>query len=114
MRYRTFGRTGWQVSEVGYGMWGLAGWTGSDEEQTRQSLELVVDVGCNSVGTALAYGEGGSERLLRELVRANPSRRLYTATKVPPKNSRWPSERGARLEEVFPPDHVKAFAEKSL
>src|SRR5262249_47192181 len=114
MRYRTFGRTGWQVSEVGYGMWGLAGWTGSDQEQTRQSLQLALDPGCNFFDTARAYGEGTSERLLGELVRANPPRQLYTATKVPPKNRRWPSERGARLDDVFPPDHIRAFAEKSL
>ena len=86
MRYRTFGRTGWQVSEVGYGMWGMAGWTGSADEQSRQALQLAVDLGCNFFDTAYAYGEGHSERLLGELVRANPGRRLYTATKVPPRN----------------------------
>jgi aryl-alcohol dehydrogenase-like predicted oxidoreductase len=114
MRYRTFGRTGWQVSEVGYGMWGLAGWTGSDDEQTRQSLQLAVDLGCTFFDTALAYGEGRSERMLGELVRANPGKRLYTATKVPPKNRIWPSRRGDRMEDVFPRDHIRASVEQSL
>jgi aryl-alcohol dehydrogenase-like predicted oxidoreductase len=114
MRYRTFGRTGWQVSEVGYGMWGMAGWTGSDDEQSRQALRLAVELGCNFFDTAFAYGEGHSERLLGELVRAHPGRRLYIATKVPPRNRRWPSRRGDTLDDAFPPDHLRAFAEKSL
>src|SRR5436309_15450044 len=97
MRYRTFGRTGWQVSEVGYGMWGMAGWTGSEDEQSRQALQLATDLGCTFFDTAYAYAEGHSERLLGELVRANPGKRLYTATKVPPKNRQWPSRRGDRL-----------------
>ena len=94
MRYRTFGRTGWQVSKIGYGMWGLAGWTGADDAATRQSLQLAVDLGCNFFDTALAYGEGRSEQFLGELVRANPGKTLYVGTKVPPKNRQWPSRRG--------------------
>jgi len=114
MRYRTFGRTCWQVSEVGYGMWGMAGWTGSDDETSRQALQAAVLGGCNFFDTAWAYGDGHSEHLLGELVRANPERKLYTATKIPPKNRRWPSERGFRLADVFPPDHIREYAEKSL
>src|SRR2546429_5366300 len=86
MRYRRFGRTGWQVSEIGYGMWGLAGWTGADDAATREALRLAVEGGCNFFDTALAYGEGRSEQMLGELVRANPGKTLYVATKVPPKN----------------------------
>jgi aryl-alcohol dehydrogenase-like predicted oxidoreductase len=114
MRYRTFGRTGWQVSEVGYGMWGMAGWTGSEDAASRAALQRAVDLGCNFFDTAWAYGDGHSERLLGELVRANPTTRLYTATKVPPKNRRWPSRRGDALADVFPPDHVREYTERSL
>jgi aryl-alcohol dehydrogenase-like predicted oxidoreductase len=114
MRYRTFGRTGWQVGEVGYGMWGMGGWSGSDDEQSLRSLQLAVDLGCNFFDTAWGYGEGHSEGLLGELVRANPERKLYTATKIPPKNFTWPSRRGFRLEEVFPADHIREYTEKSL
>jgi aryl-alcohol dehydrogenase-like predicted oxidoreductase len=114
MRYRTFGRTAWSVSEVGYGMWGLAGWTGSDDEQTREALRLAVELGCNFFDTAHAYGEGRSERLLGELVRSFPDRKLYAATKVPPHNRQWPSRRGDRLDDVFPPGHIREYAEKSL
>jgi aryl-alcohol dehydrogenase-like predicted oxidoreductase len=114
MKYRTFGRTGWQVSEVGCGMWGLVGWTGGDQAETKTALQLAVDLGCNLFDTALAYGDGASERVLGELVRANPGRRLYTATKVPPKNLQWPSRRGMKLADVFPPEHIRASAQTSL
>jgi len=114
MHYRTFGRTGWQVSEVGYGMWGMVGWTGADDDQSRQALQLAADLGCNFFDTAWAYGSGQSERLLGELVRANPKKKLYVATKIPPRNCHWPSRRGDALADVFPRDHIRLYAEKSL
>ncbi len=114
MRYRDFGRLGWKVSEVGYGMWGLAGWTGRDDDATRQSLQLAVDLGCNFFDTALAYGDGRSEQFLGDLVRANPGKKLYVASKIPPKNRKWPSRRGFRLEDVFPADYIRSSLEVSL
>ena len=114
MRYRTFGRTGWSVSEIGYGMWGLAGWTGSDDEETSESLDRAVQLGCNFFDTAWAYGDGRSERHLGHLVRSHPDKTLYVATKVPPKNRKWPSRRGSSLDECFPPEYIKEYAEKSL
>jgi aryl-alcohol dehydrogenase-like predicted oxidoreductase len=114
MRYRRFGRTGWQVSEIGYGMWGMAGWTGSDDAQSLEAMQLAVDLGCNFFDTAWAYGEGHSEQLLGKLVRANPDKRIYTATKIPPKNRQWPTRRGDRLDDVFPANYVREYAERSL
>ncbi|MFL5606005.1 MAG: aldo/keto reductase [Gemmatimonadaceae bacterium] len=114
MRYRRFGRTGWQVSEIGYGMWGMAGWTGSDDAQSLEAMQLAVDLGCNFFDTAWAYGEGHSERLLGTLVRNNSGKTIYTATKVPPKNRKWPTRRGDRLDDVFPADYVREYAERSL
>jgi len=114
MRYRPFGRLGWQVGEIGYGMWGMAGWTGSDDAESLSSLQLAVDLGCNFFDTAWAYGNGHSEQLLGRLVRENPSRRLYMATKVPPKNRVWPSRRGFKLDDVFPADYIREYAERSL
>lgn len=114
MRYRTFGRTGWQVSEIGFGMWGMGSWTDSQDDESLRSLRLAVEMGCNFFDTAFAYGEGHSERLLGELVRAYPDRKLYTATKIPPKNRIWPSRRGFQLEDVFPADYIFEMTEKSL
>ena len=114
MKYRKLGRTNWQVSEIGYGMWGMGGWTGSDDEESMRSLQHAVDLGCNFFDTAWGYGEGKSESLLGELIRANPDRKIYTATKIPPKNFKWPSKREYTLEDCFPPDHIKEYVEKSL
>jgi len=114
MKYRMFGRTGWQVSEIGYGMWGMGGWTGSEDDQSRQALQHAVDLGCNFFDTAWAYGAGHSETLLGELVRANLDRKLYTATKVPPKNRKWPSRRAFTLDDCYPPDHIQEYVERSL
>lgn len=114
MNYRTFGRTGWQVSEIGYGMWGMGGWTGSDDEQSLQSLQLAVDLGCTFFDTAWGYGKGHSERLLNRLVKANPDKKLYTTTKIPPKNFQWPSRRGDPVSNAFPPDHIREYTEISL
>ncbi len=114
MRTRRFGRLGWQVSEIGYGMWGMAGWTGSDDERSRAALDESVRLGCTFFDTAWGYGEGHSERLLGDVVRAHPEQRLYTASKIPPKNRQWPSRRGMSLDEVFPPDHIEEYATKTL
>lgn len=114
MNYRRFGRLGFPVSEMGYGMWGMSGWTGSDDERSRHALDEAVRLGCTFFDTAWGYGEGHSERLLGELVRAHPEKRLYTASKIPPKNRQWPSRRGVTLDEVFPPAHIREYAEHTM
>jgi aryl-alcohol dehydrogenase-like predicted oxidoreductase len=114
MRYRTLGRTGWQVSDIGYGMWGLAGWTGSDDEESLRSLHRAVELGCNFFDTAWAYGRGHSEELLGQLVRAHPDKKLYVASKIPPKNFKWPAEPEYTLDDCYPPDHIRQYVESSL
>ena len=114
MQYRTFGRTGWQVSEIGYGMWGLAGWTGSDDDESMQSLHRAVELGCNFFDTAWAYGSGHSEQLLGQLVRAHPDKKIYVASKIPPKNFKWPADPAYSLDDCYPPDHIRKYVESSL
>jgi aryl-alcohol dehydrogenase-like predicted oxidoreductase len=114
MNYRTFGRTSWSVSEVGYGMWGMASWTGSDDEQSLASLQLSLDEGCNFFDTAWAYGAGRSENLLGRLIKDNPDKKIFIATKVPPKNQGWPSLPEYTLEDCYPPDHIEEYVHKSL
>ena len=114
MQYRRFGKTGWKVSEIGYGMWGMAGWTGSDDRESLQSLQKSVDLGCNFFDTAWAYGNGHSEELLGQLVRANPDQRMYIATKIPPKNLKWPSRPEYSLNQSYPPDHIEEYVRRSL
>ena len=114
MRYRRLGRTNWQVSETGYGMWGMAGWTGSDLDEVNRALRRSVDLGCNFFDTAWGYGAGKSEAILGELVRDCPDRKLYTATKIPPKNWKWPSRREFSIDDCFPPDHIEEYVTASL
>ncbi len=114
MRYRKFGRTGWQVSEIGYGMWGMGSWKDSDDEESRRSLRRAVELGCNFFDTAWAYGEGKSESLLGELVGENREKKIFTASKIPPQNRRWPSRREYALDETFPPEHIEEYVHKSL
>jgi aryl-alcohol dehydrogenase-like predicted oxidoreductase len=114
MNNRRFGRIGWMVSEIGYGMWGMAGWTGSDDNQSLQSLQRAIDLGCNFFDTAWAYGDGHSEKLLGQIIRNNPDKRLYTATKIPPKNRKWPSKREFTLEDCFPPEYIEEYVQRSL
>ena len=114
MQYRTFGRTGWQVSEVGYGMWGMAGWTGSQDEESYASLDRAIALGCNFFDTAWAYGEGHSEQLLGATLKRHRGKQLYIATKIPPRNRKWPARPEYALDDVFPADYIREYTEKSL
>ncbi|MEO5859050.1 MAG: aldo/keto reductase [Pyrinomonadaceae bacterium] len=114
MQYRRFGKTGWEVSEIGYGMWGMVAWSGSNDEESMTSLQRAADLGCTFFDTAFAYGDGRSEGLLGRLVKANPDKKLYTATKVPPKDKRWPAAADATLDDCYPPDHIEEYLHKSL
>jgi len=114
MEYRKFGRTNWQVSEVGYGMWGMAGWTGSEEKEVNTALDRSIELGCNFFDTAWAYGNGLSEEILSRTIKRHSEKRLYVATKIPPKNRKWPSKSHFKLDEVFPTDYIIEYTEKSL
>lgn len=114
MNYRTFGRTGWKVSEIGYGMWGMAGWTGSDEKEVENALDLSVENGCNFFDTAWAYAQGKSENILGKLIKRNSAKKLYAASKIPPKNFQWPAKPEYKLSDCFPAEHIIKYTEKSL
>ena len=114
MQTRVFGRLGWQVSEIGYGLWGMGGWSGSNDDESMASLERAIELGCTFFDTALAYGMGKSEGLLGRVLARHPHKPLTIATKVPPKNLKWPGSPDDRAEEVFPADHIRRSTEISL
>ncbi len=114
MKFRDFGRTGWQVSEIGYGMWGMGGWSGSDDAESLASLHRAVEQGCTFFDTAWAYGKGHSERLLGEVARAHPDRGLILASKIPPKNMQWPGKPESPVAETYPADHIREYTNESL
>lgn len=95
-------------------MWGMAGWTGSEDQESLDSLQRAIDLGCNFFDTAWAYGDGHSEQLLGKILRGNSGKTLYTATKVPPKNRQWPARTESSLEDCYPPEYVEEYVNKSL
>ncbi len=115
MRYRKLGRTGFDVSEIGYGAWGIGGiqWLGGDDREALEALETAIDCGLNFIDTALAYGEGHSELLVGQVARKHRGR-IRIASKVPPKNRLWPARPGIGLEQVFPYGYVIESTETSL
>ncbi|MGA7624851.1 MAG: aldo/keto reductase [Candidatus Acidiferrales bacterium] len=114
MKYRKLGRTGFEVSEIAHGLWGMSGWSGSDDKESLQALQLAVDLGCNFFDTAWAYGNGKSDALLGQLLAKNKSKRLYAASKIPPMNDQWPAMPAYKYREVFPAKHVFSYAKNIL
>jgi len=115
MRYRKLGRTNFEVSDIGYGAWGIGGkqWLGGQDDESLQALRRAIDLGVNFIDTALAYGDGHSEQLIGQVVRET-GHKIYVATKVPPKNRIWPAVSGTPIAEVFPYDYILSCAEESL
>jgi aryl-alcohol dehydrogenase-like predicted oxidoreductase len=115
MKYRKLGRTNWQVSEVGYGAWGIGGaqWLGAADDESVAALRRSIELGLNFIDTALAYGDGHSEQLVGRVVR-DAGRKIYVSTKVPPKNQLWPARPGIPIDDVFPYDYIMRSTETSL
>ncbi len=114
MKYRRLGRTDLQVSEVGFGAWGIGGtsWIGADDGTSLRTLLAARDAGINFFDTALAYGDGHSERLLARAFGNSPE--IIVATKVPPANRKWPAPAGVALSEAFPKNHVLESLTRSV
>lgn len=115
MRYRKLGRTGLDISEIGYGAWGIGGkqWKGGTDDESVRALRRSFELGLNFIDTALAYGDGHSEMLVGEVIKDAPHR-VYIATKVPPKNRVWPAAPGSNIADVFPYEYIVSSTEESL
>jgi aryl-alcohol dehydrogenase-like predicted oxidoreductase len=115
MKYRPLGSTGINVSEIGYGAWGIGGamWQGATDDESLKALHTSIDRGLNFIDTALVYGDGHSEKLVGKVVKERKER-IYVATKVPPKNGKWPARVGTKLSEAFPYDYILRNTETSL
>jgi aryl-alcohol dehydrogenase-like predicted oxidoreductase len=115
MQYRAFGATGFHVSEVGFGAWGIGKtmWRGAEDAESLRALHRAADLGVNFFDTARVYGDGHSEKLIGQFL-AERSEEIWVASKIPPKNGRWPARHDTRGEETFPADHIKAITEESL
>ena len=113
METRAFRSIG-PVSEIGFGLWGMGGWTGSNDDESLAALERAVTLGCTFFDTALAYGQGKSEQLLGRVLTNHRDKKLIVATKVPPGNLKWPALAEYALDDVFSRDHIRRSTETSL
>ena len=115
MKTRHLGRTGYTVSEIGFGAWGIGGamWQGGDDEDALAALAAAFDLGVNFVDTALAYGDGHSEKLVGRAV-AKRRETIVVASKIPPENRVWPALPGTTLAGVYSAKYVKRCAETTV
>lgn len=115
MHTRPLGRTGIDVSELGYGAWGIGQsmWIGADDDESLRALRRAIELGVTFVDTALGYGQGHSEELVGRVVRES-SQTVHVATKAPPKNMQWPARAGVHADEAFPADWLVECTEISL
>jgi aryl-alcohol dehydrogenase-like predicted oxidoreductase len=115
MRYRKLGRTDLEISEIGYGAWGIGGtqWLGNDDSESLRALHRSFELGLNLIDTALAYGDGHSEQLVGKAVKKS-AHQIFVATKIPPKNRIWPAKPDTTIDEVFPYDYIIKSTDESL
>ncbi len=117
MKQRPLGNTGYRVSEIGFGAWGIGGamWRGVDDNEGRKALREAVDQGITFFDTALAYGDGHSERVIGEVLKDDiRAGRVVVSTKIPPMNQEWPAKPSYKLTSVFPAKHIASSTEQSL
>jgi aryl-alcohol dehydrogenase-like predicted oxidoreductase len=108
VEFRPLGRTGWNVSEVGFGGWAIGGdWGPVQDEQSLAALHHALDLGVNFIDTADVYGDGRSEKLIGQVLRDRAGERIYVATKS-----------GRRLSPHtaagYNRENLTAFVERSL
>ena len=117
MKYRTFGRLGWKVSQIGVGTWAMgSNWGPQDDEISVKALHQALDLGCNFIDTARAYGDGRSERIVaKTLAQRTAGDRVYVASKVPPIiEPDWLATPYQNWWEKYPEQHIRAEVDKSL
>jgi len=112
---RTLGKTGLEISALGFGAWGIGGsmWIGAEDDESLAALRRAIELGVNFIDTAAGYGGGHSEELVGRAVR-EAAETVHVATKIPPKNMRWPAPAGVPADDAFPADWVIAQTEGSL
>ena len=114
MQYRLFGKSGWRVSEIGFGCWGLGGgWGPTDDAQGQAALKRALKLGINFFDTAYVYGNGHSEQILGRVLRRT-RKSFRVATKVPAKTMEWPARPTTPISRAFPAEWIIHCTETSL
>ena len=116
MKFRTFGRLGWQVSEIGFGAWAIggAGWGKQTDDESIRALHRALDLGCNFIDTAQGYGNGHSESIIGRVLKERHGEHIYVATKIPPQTGTWPPSPYDKIADRFPEAYLRKQVETSL
>lgn len=115
MKYRTFGRLGWKVSDIGFGAWAIGGsWGPQSESDSVAALNRALDLGCNFIDTAQGYGDGKSERIIAQVLKSRKGEKVYVATKIPPAPGAWPPAPHDRAEDRYSEKYLRERLERSL
>lgn len=116
MQKRRLGRSGWEITDIGFGAWAIGGdeWGPQDDNESLQALRYYLETGGTFIDTAQAYGNGHSERLVAQIVKDFPNDRITIATKLPPKNREWNPPAWTPHTDAFPRDHILKGVEFSL
>ncbi len=114
MQYRRLGRTGLEVSEIGFGAWAIGGgWGPQSEQDSLAALHRAIDLGVNFIDTAAGYGDGKSERLIAEALKQRQET-VYVATKTPPLPGNWPPGPYDVADERYPEKYLRENVEERL
>ncbi|MEN7546632.1 aldo/keto reductase [Rapidithrix thailandica] len=114
MKYRGLGKTGLKISEISFGAWSIgASWGEQSEKDSIAALHKALDLGVNFIDTALAYGNGKSEKIIGKVL-SDRSEEVYVATKIPPKVGAWPPTPYCKIEERYPEEYLRESLETCL
>jgi aryl-alcohol dehydrogenase-like predicted oxidoreductase len=115
VKYRTFGRLGWKVSDIGFGAWAIGGsWGPQNQDDSVKALNRALDLGCNFIDTAQGYGDGKSERIIAEVLKSRKGEKVYVATKIPPAPGAWPPSPHDNAEDRYSEKYLRERLERSL
>ena len=119
MKFRAFGNSGYQSSEIGFGAWAIGGsWGAQNDADSLAALHRALDLGCNFIDTAAGYGDGRSERLIGDVLRqrasAGKKERVFVATKTPPSSGIWPPSPYCKAEDRYSEAYLRQNVEMRL
>jgi aryl-alcohol dehydrogenase-like predicted oxidoreductase len=114
MKYKTLGKTGINVSRIGFGAWAIgSSWGKQDEKDSIAALHKAIDLGINFIDTALGYGDGKSERIIGKVLKER-NEEVFVASKIPATPGTWPPDPYAKIEERYPSNYLREQTERSL
>ena len=114
MKFRKLGRTGLNVSEVGFGGWAIGGsWGPQSEAASVGALNRALDLGVNFIDTAAGYGNGKSEEIIGSVLKTRRDE-VIVATKTPPTDGPWPPSPYCKVSTRYPEKYLRENIEQRL